>query len=629
MSSPQTDHTPPPPPPQQQKHLLTLLRQYWGYNSFRTDQYQAICAIDQGRDTLVVLPTGGGKSLCYQLPALARGRAIVISPLIALMHDQVNALQQLGINAEFINSTVPADIARQTFSRWARNDIALLYAAPERLLSDWFLDFLTSHPPSFFAIDEAHCISQWGHDFRPEYRRLQLLRSRFPAIPICALTATATQKVQQDIVQQANLKDPAIIVGDFDRPNLHYRIERRTDRRTQIEDVLQAHPDSGGIIYCQSRKDTETLSTHLAGLGFRVAAYHAGMDAEARARVQTEFTEERLDAVIATVAFGMGIDRSNVRFIIHAAMPASIEHYQQETGRAGRDGLPGECVMLYSAGDPGKWRSLYENDPAASPDQLASKLARLREMDNFATSTQCRHQLLVEYFGQTWNRGNCGNCDNCLGTGNAAQKQPHPDSTVIAQKILSCVVRLEQRYGMGYVIRVLRGETENVQPHHCELSTHGLLAGTSAAQLREWINELISDDLLLRTTTEYPVLNVTTKGWEVLRSQRDAQLSQALTSARRPTRKERVKQHKAHAALDLDAAELVLFNALKQMRTTLARERKIPAYMILHDSVLVSLATARPTSLEQLEDVPGIGLRKIEDYGEEILACIEDTESGG
>lgn len=626
MSSPQTDHTPPPPPPHQQKHLLKLLRQYWGYNSFRTDQYQAICAIDEGRDTLVVLPTGGGKSLCYQLPALARGRAIVISPLIALMHDQVNALQQLGINAEFINSTVSAETARQTFSRWARNDIALLYAAPERLLSEWFLDFLTSHPPSFFAIDEAHCISQWGHDFRPEYRRLQLLRSRFAGIPICALTATATHKVQQDIVQQANLKNPAIIVGDFDRPNLHYRVERRTSRRTQIEDVLQAHPDSGGIIYCQSRKDTETISTHLAGQGFRVAAYHAGMDADSRARVQEDFTAERLDAVVATVAFGMGIDRSNVRFIIHAAMPASIEHYQQETGRAGRDGLPAECVMLYSAGDPGKWRSLYENDPAASPDQLAAKQARLREMDNFVTSGTCRHRLLVEYFGQTWNRGNCGNCDNCSDSGSGAAKIPHPDSTIIAQKILSCVVRLEQRYGMTYVIRVLRGETENVQPHHCELSTHGLLAGTSVAQLREWINELLSDDLLLRTETEYPVLNVTTKGWEVLRSQRDAVLSQALPPAARPTRKDRVRQHKAHAALDLDEGQMQLFDALKKMRTELARERKIPAYMILHDSALVALACARPTDLEALADVPGIGVRKIEDYGEAILAVIDETD---
>ncbi len=578
-------------------------------------------SIDRGRDTLVVLPTGGGKSLCYQLPALSRGRALVVSPLISLMQDQVNALHQLGISAEYVNSTVSAEKAREVFSRWVQGDLALLYVAPERLLTDWMLSFVSNHPPAFFAIDEAHCISQWGHDFRPEYRRLATLRERFPAVPICALTATATEKVRRDIAEQAQLRDPAVIVGDFDRPNLHYRVEQRRSRREQIEEILRAHEGKGGIVYCLSRKDTESLATFLAGRGFSVAAYHAGLDGTTRARVQEAFTAERLDAVIATVAFGMGIDRSNVRFVIHSAMPASIEHYQQETGRAGRDGLPAECVLLYSYGDRGKWESLFENDPASIDEVNDEKYVRLREMQSFASSTRCRHALLVEYFGQKWKGGGCGNCDNCTDTTPA---EVHPESTVIAQKILSCVIRLQERFGINYVVRVLRGEGAHVQPEHQELSTFNLMAEYSADQLKRWIEECLILGLLSRTTGDYPVLKVTTGGWEVLRGQKETGLSVAVKQKKRESRSERIRKHGAHASLDLPPEQLRLFEMLKEMRRGLAQERKVPAYMILHDSTILAVVEAQPMSEEGLSRVSGIGRRKLEAIGEDILEVMHE-----
>lgn len=619
--------TPLSPSPEMATRLVKLLKEYWGYPAFRPDQKEAVAAIASGRDTVVVLPTGGGKSLCYQLPALLRGRALVVSPLISLMQDQVSALRQLGIEAEFLNSSVPQDEGRLIISRWRQNQVKLLYVAPERLLSDWFFNFIGENPPAFFAIDEAHCISQWGHDFRPEYRRLSILRDRFPDVPICALTATATETVRDDIAQQAKLNDPAVIVGSFDRPNLHYRVERRSDRRAQVEDVLRAHAGKGGIVYCISRKDTESLADYLKGAGFKVAAYHAGLSADMRSKVQADFTAERLDAVVATVAFGMGIDRSNVRFVVHSAMPASIEAYQQETGRAGRDGLPAECVMLYSNSDAMKWRGIYDNSENSTEAMNRARADRLREMDQYASSNGCRHQALVEYFGQRWTQENCGNCDNC--SDGPTNVESHPDSTTIAQKILSCVVRLQERYGMTYVTKVLRGETDNVQPAHCGLSTFGLMAGIPAAHIRRWIDDCLSTELLIRTGDEYPVLKVTAEGWKVLRNLSSATMSVVEKARTRSSRQDRVKQHGKNAALGLSPDEQRLFDALRAMRLELARERKVAAYVILHDTSLVAIAQAQPASLEALERVPGIGARKLEEYGDEILQVIEEWEQEG
>ncbi len=546
----------------------------------------------------------------------------MVSPLISLMHDQVFALKQLGIEAEFVNSTVSQDDFKLIINRWRLNQIRLLYVAPERLLMDWFLSYIASNPPAFFAIDEAHCISQWGHDFRPEYRRLQVLRERFPDIPICCLTATATESVRTDIIQQARLRDPVVVVGDFDRPNLHYRVEQRTDRKTQIEDILRGHAGEGGIIYCISRKDTESIAEYLGGKGFKVAAYHAGLEAGRRRKVQEDFTAERLDAVVATVAFGMGIDRSNVRFVVHAAMPASIEHFQQETGRAGRDGLPAECVMLFSGGDPGKWRSVYLQSEDIDEAMQKIRLSRLREMDAYATSTRCRHRQLVEYFGQAWDRENCGNCDNCSDTPRAAA---HPDSTVLAQKILSCVIRLQERYGATYLVKVLRGETENVQPVHCGLSTFGLLANTSAAQLRRWVDECVSHQLLVRTDDDFPVLKVSLDGWKVLRGQATASLSIAATPGKaRTSRQERIRSHSSRTALDLNDRESVLFEKLRRLRMDLAREKKVPAYMVFTDTTLLAIARDQPTTMEALEQVPGIGERKLDEYGDILVEAVQE-----
>ncbi len=602
--------------------LLGVLRQFWGYSAFRPDQQQAVAAIDAGRDTLVVLPTGGGKSLCYQLPAITRGRALVVSPLISLMQDQVAALRQLGVEAEFLNSTVSQEDFKLIINRWSQNQIRLLYVAPERLLSNWFFNFIGNHPPAFFAIDEAHCISHWGHDFRPEYRKLQVLRERFPEVPICTLTATATETVRADIVQQARLRDPVIIVGDFDRPNLHYRVEQRVDRKTQVEDILRAHTGKGGIVYCISRKDTESLAEYLTGKKFTVAAYHAGLDAAIRKRVQEDFTAERLDAVIATVAFGMGIDRSNVRFVVHGAMPASIEHYQQETGRAGRDGLPAECVLLFSNGDPGKWRRIYAQDEA-SEAMKKTRLERLREIDQFASSNNCRHKFLVEYFGQAWQRGNCGNCDNCS---DQKTMDIHPESTILAQKILSCIIRLQERFGVVYAIKVLRGETDGVQPPHCELSTYGLLKDFTAAQVRRWVDECLTQDLLFRSDDEFPVLKVSEQGWKVLRGERVAMLSAlpAAGKANRPSRQERIRERGSRTALDLDDKQAELFEKLRGIRMELARERKIAAYMVLPDTSLIAIARDQPTTLVDLKKIPGIGANKLADYGAILNSAVAE-----
>lgn len=605
--------------------LLAALQRHWGYSAFLPHQGDAIHAICNARDTLVVLPTGGGKSMCYQLPAVVHGRAIVVSPLISLMQDQVAALQQHGVAAASLNRSVSAPDAGRVFSEWRAGKLALLYVAPERLLIPTFMNFIAAYPPKFLAVDEAHCISHWGHDFRPEYRNLQLLRERFADVPIVALTATATELVRRDIIEQLQLRDPALVVGDFDRPNLHYRAERRSNRNTQIEEVLRAHAGNSGIIYCISRNDSERVAEHLVKRGFMAAAYHAGLEHDVRRRVQREFSDEQLDAIVATVAFGMGIDRSNVRFVIHAGMPASIEHYQQETGRAGRDGLPAECVLLYSFGDKIKWQSIFEKDGNTPEDVLESKQKKLEQMLQFAIQRQCRHKYLVEYFGQKWQKGTCGNCDSCSDRAADPRGEAAAASTIIAQKILSSVVRLKEGYGAGYVIALLRGETDHLQPAHCGLSTFGLLRDHSAPQIRTWIDECLAEHLLTRSAGQFPTLSVTGEGWLVLRGQKHARLSEPRSedrAARREAKEKRIREHHDRADLHLQGKEQALFDALRRMRLQLAKQKNVAAYVILHDRTLVEIARARPTTLDQLAAVPGIGEAKLSVLGETILQTI-------
>lgn len=510
--------------------IVEVVQEYWGFDALREHQEKAIRAALDGRDSLVVMPTGGGKSLCYQVPPLLLEKsAVVVSPLISLMQDQVDGLNACGYPAAALNSSLDRVMQQEIEEQFLRGEIRLLFLAPERLLTSRTLAMLKEAKVSSFAIDEAHCISHWGHDFRPEYRRLAELRSMFPRASLHAFTATATERVRHDIVEQLGLHDGELLVGRCDRANLTYRVVPRTDVRSQSLDIIKRHENQAVIIYCLSRKDTERLAGSLCEQGVNAEAYHAGMDATKRRRVQEAFSTERLDVVTATVAFGMGIDRSDVRCVIHATMPKSVEHYQQETGRAGRDGLDAECVLLYAGADGAKWRSLmtksaneeafelgYEGsgehgydagDPRAA---LALQFEHLRDMEGFASAAVCRHKSLSEYFGQSYElqaladdvanksesgRRGCGACDVCLD-----EIIYMEGGTVIAQKILSCVARVKQGFGAAHVTDVLVGSNaEKIKKfNHDQLSTHGLMKDTPKVAVMRYIDQLLAQRLIVR-----------------------------------------------------------------------------------------------------------------------------------
>ncbi|MBX7244788.1 MAG: DNA helicase RecQ [Candidatus Sumerlaeaceae bacterium] len=609
--------------PDSSTSLQPVMRRLWGYESFRSHQREAMEAVCGGRDCVVVLPTGGGKSLCFQVPAVVAGPAVVISPLISLMQDQVAALHQIGVSAAALTSMQSSGEAGQTLVRWRKGELKLLYVSPERALTQTFMDLIKAAPPAFFAVDEAHCISQWGHDFRPEYRLLNRLRTAFPEKPFCALTATATQRVRSDIAQQLQLREAEFFVGDFDRPNLHYRVERRRDRASQVEEIMRGHAGKSGIVYCISRNDTEKLSEALNGRGFRTLPYHAGLEEKYRQRAQEAFSREEVDAIVATVAFGMGIDRSNVRFVIHAGMPKSVEHYQQETGRAGRDGLPAECVLLYSPADAVKWREIMTKSTTDGPtEMLESQMQKIDEMNRFASATACRHRYLVEYFGQGWTKGACGNCDTC-----SSSAKFHPEGTRLAQMILSCVVRLQEKRGVNYTIQVLRGDRDGqVQLGDFGLSTFGLMNTYSERDVRVWIYDCLAQGLLARSEGTYPILRVTAEGWKVLRKEAEARLTlpeeKQRGGAARKTKAERIQAHKERASVELTQDGEKVFEALKVMRSQLAREKKVPAYVVFHDSTLKTIAEAMPRTRAELESISGLGERKIASYGQVILETV-------
>ena len=433
--------------------LLEALNKHWGYEQYRPNQEEAMTCVLDDQDSVVVLPTGGGKSLCYQAPAVCRGGlAIVISPLISLMKDQVDSLRTSGISAAFINSSQSHDERRRVAETVRDGQLQLLYIAPERLVQNRTIDFLKNANVSFFAIDEAHCISEWGHDFRPEYRSLKVLRKHFRGVALHAYTATATEPVRADIVKQLGLKKSKMIVGSFDRPNLFFRAERMDDRMAQVREVLRRHKRESGIIYCTSRKAVDELSELLNKQGFRTLPYHAGMAAAGRSQNQEAFIQESCDTIVATVAFGMGIDKSNVRYVIHCGMPKSLENYQQESGRAGRDSLDADCIMFYSMGDYARWKAHIEEGPAKNRD---SSFATLRAMVNYCTGVRCRHKSLVEYFGQDFEADSCEACDVCTGELNVVE-----GAQVLGQKILSSIVRQGQRYGGEYSAMVLKGSRD-------------------------------------------------------------------------------------------------------------------------------------------------------------------------
>jgi ATP-dependent DNA helicase RecQ len=496
------------------KPLLSNLKQYWGYPGFRALQREAMSLVMSDQDSLVVLPTGGGKSLCYQVPAISRdGLALIVSPLISLMKDQVDSLQSVGISAACINSMQTNREKIEVADKIRRRELKLLYIAPERLVQTKTVEFLQSAGVSFVAIDEAHCISQWGHDFRPEYRQLRNLKTIFPGISVHGYTATATEHVRADIVEQLGLTNCDILVGSFDRPNLQYRVERRTDAIGQIQRILNRHKGESGVIYCISRKNVDATSEALNRLGFRTLPYHAGMPDEDRRKNQDAFIDEDVNIIVATVAFGMGIDKSNVRFVIHAEMPRSLENYQQESGRAGRDGLEADCVLLYAANDVDTWEFLMQDteDPAV----LDAGRESLQAMKQYCVSTRCRHAQLVEHFGQILEASNCGACDFCL-----KEMEPVSDSLIVGQKILSCVVRQGERFGAAYTAQVLRGSKAKriVENGHDKLTTHGLMKDESEPQLRNWIDQLLSQGFL-RQAGEFNCLEVTPSGRLLLKGQ--------------------------------------------------------------------------------------------------------------
>lgn len=586
--------------------LLSNLQQYWGYPGFRTLQREAMSLVMNDRDSLVVLPTGGGKSLCYQVPAISRdGLALVVSPLISLMKDQVDSLQGVGISAACINSMQTNREKIDVADRIRRRELKLLYIAPERLIQTKTVEFLQSAGVSFVAIDEAHCISQWGHDFRPEYRQLNCLKEIFSGVSVHGYTATATEQVRADIVEQLGLQDVQILVGPFDRPNLQYRVERRTDPIGQIQRILDRHRGESGIIYCISRRNVESTSEALNRLGHRSLPYHAGLADADRRRSQDAFIDEEINIIVATVAFGMGIDKSNVRFVIHAEMPRSLENYQQESGRAGRDGLEADCVLLYAANDVDTWEYLMQDvqDPAVR--QAGQKA--LTAMKQYCVSTRCRHRQLVEHFGQTLELNNCGACDFCL-----KEMEPVSDGLAVGQKILSSVVRQGERFGAAYTAQVLRGSRAKriVENGHDQLSTWGLMKEESEPQLRNWIDQLLSQGFL-RQVGEYNCLEVTPAGRKMLKGQ--------MTPALLRTR---VAESAATVDDQWEGVERELFEELRVLRTRLAVQKQVPPYIIFGDATLRDLARHRPTKTESLTRIHGIGIQKQKEFGAVVLSTI-------
>ncbi len=592
-----------------------VLKKYWGYDDLRPLQAEAIQAGLDGRDSLVVLPTGGGKSLCYQIPAVIAGQTdVVISPLISLMKDQVDGLRACGYPAAALHGGLSPDERRQAEREVLEGRHRLVFIAPERLQNPYVLGMLERSGVRAFAIDEAHCISHWGHDFRPEYRQLATLRARFPQAGIHAFTATATQRVRDDIAAQLRLRDPVVLVGTFDRPNLVYRILPKEDVYSQVAQVLQRHARQPAIVYCLSRADTEVMTNDLRSRGFKAGHYHAGLDAATRRRTQEAFATEQIDVVVATVAFGMGIDRSDVRCVVHAAVPKSLEHYQQETGRAGRDGLEAECVLFYSYADIARWEGLIAKtavEAGADEEAMRSRLEHLRDIQRLANGSGCRHRALSVYFGQAYTRANCAACDVCLG-----EVAGLADATVTAQKIISCVARVQERFGAGHVADVLRGaDTERIRTlGHSRLSTFGLLKELDRKLILGLTHQLVDQGVLDRTDGEYPLLRLNAAAWEVLRGQRTVHLRQASAEV-----KAAQVEEDAWAGVDRN-----LFEALRELRQELARARNVPPFVVLHDTTLRDLARFRPTTLDGLRLIPGLGQRKLADFGDRLAAFIGD-----
>ena len=602
-----------------------ILHDVFGYSAFRGEQQAVVEHVIAGGAALVLMPTGGGKSLCYQIPALLRpGAGIVVSPLIALMQDQVDALCLLGVKAAFLNSSISADAAREVQNRLLRGELDLLYVAPERLMTDSFLALLdqlnAASSIALFAIDEAHCVSQWGHDFRPEYRALTVLHERFPNVPRIALTATADTPTRHEIIERLQLEQARQFISSFDRANIRYRVTQKNNARQQLQTFLDSeHPNDAGIVYCLSRKKVDETAAWLKEKGWDALPYHAGLDAATRSKNQSSFLREEGVVMVATVAFGMGIDKPNVRFVAHLDLPKSMEGYYQETGRAGRDGLPANAWLAYGLGDVVSMRQMIDSGEA-SEERKRLERQKLDALLGYCESTTCRHQTILRYFGEE-HPGDCGACDNCLEPVNTW------DATQAAQMALSCVYRTGQRFGAGHLSDVLIGKTtERVEKfNHQRLSTFGIGKELNAAQWSSVYRQLVASGLLESDIAAYGGLKLTAAARPILRGEQSMWLRRDADPVKRKAqRAERTAKSREPFS---GANEDPLWIALKAKRTELAREQGVPPYVIFHDSTLLDMLNQRPATLNEMAQVSGVGQAKLARYGDEFLLVIKNAAS--
>lgn len=596
--------------------LEDALKQFFGYDTFRPKQQQIVEEALENRDLLIIMPTGGGKSLCFQLPALLKpGLTVVVSPLIALMQDQVDTLVDNGIGATFLNSTLSRDEVRSREMAILQGRIKLLYVAPERLLAERFAPFLDQVRSQVgiaaLAIDEAHCVSEWGHDFRPEYRQIKQLRQRYPDIPILALTATATKRVQQDITQQLTLRQPSIHIDSFNRPNLYYEIQpKQRQSYNQLLKKIESYQGSG-IIYCLSRRTVDEIAFRLQKDGISALPYHAGMSDTDRANHQNRFIRDDVQVIVATIAFGMGINKPDVRFVIHYDLPRNIESYYQESGRAGRDGEPAYCTVFYSASDIPRLDYLIDQKPDLKEQWVARQ--QLQQIRDYAEGNHCRRTILLRYFGERF-KGNCHNCDNCC------YPKPVEDWTIEAQKFLSCVARCRERFGMNHIIDVLRGSRKKKieQNGHHLLSTYGIGRDKSVDAWKMLARSLLHQGLMDETTDGYRVLKLNKLSWEVLRKQRSVQI--AITQT--PVAKALANVNPRQAEFEL------LFERLRKLRKQMADAKSIVPYVICTDSSLRLMAQLKPKSLEDFSKISGVNEHKLNQYGSQFLSEIREFCQG-